>query len=214
MIKEKNIMFGFTAVLGLAAFFLGPNASAAPIRGSHGYLTNLEGNIITNLSGVCWHSVEYTPADAIAECETVAAPTPVAMIPEKTVAPAPAVAPAPVASEKIILTSDTLFDLDKSDIKPAGRDTLDNLATKLEGNQKRVIVTGFTSSPGSDDHNMRLSQRRSEAVKAYLVSKGVDGNRIRTNGKGEQNPIADNNTAQGRGLNRRVEIEVTSASAF
>ena len=71
-----------------------------------------------------------------------------------------------------------------------------------------IIAIGHTDSIGSDAYNLKLSVRRAEAVKAYLVSKGIEPNRIYTEGKGKAQPIADNRTAEGRAKNRRVEIEV------
>jgi OmpA-OmpF porin, OOP family len=201
----KHLTFAFTAALALTALLMTSNASAA-IRGSQGYVTNTEGNVVMNETGSCWHNGSWKASDAIAGCDGV--PQRVAAAPQERVVAAPA-APA----EKIIITADTLFDFDKSSIKPAGRSTLDNLVTKLEGNQRVVISTGFTSSPGSDDYNMKLSHRRTEAVKTYLVSKGIDGNRIYTAGKGEHDPVATNSTVEGRGLNRRVEIEVMATPA-
>jgi len=67
---------------------------------------------------------------------------------------------------------------------------------------------GHADSTGADAYNQKLSVRRSEAVKAYLVSKGIEKNRIYTEGKGEMQPVADNKTASGRAKNRRVEVEV------
>ena len=71
-----------------------------------------------------------------------------------------------------------------------------------------IIAVGHTDSIGTDAYNQRLSVRRAEAVKAYLVSKGIEKNRVYTEGKGEKQPVADNKTAEGRAKNRRVEIEV------
>ncbi|HLQ27207.1 MAG TPA: OmpA family protein [Acidiferrobacterales bacterium] len=133
------------------------------------------------------------------------APRAAAPLPEPVAVGAPA--PAAVA-EKIIVTADTLFDFDKSVIKPKGQDTLNGLVTKLEANHRVVISTGHTDSTGSDTYNMDLSLRRAEAVKTFLISRGIDGNRIHTTGKGEREPVADNATAEGRALDRRVEIEV------
>ena len=67
---------------------------------------------------------------------------------------------------------------------------------------------GHTDSVGSDAYNQKLSVKRSDAVKAYLVTKGIEKNRVYTEGKGEKQPVADNKTAAGRSKNRRVEIEV------
>ena len=127
---------------------------------------------------------------------------------EPVVEPAPA--PAPVAtSEKVSFAAEALFDFDKSIVKPAGKAALDDLLMKLQGMNTEVMVTvGHTDSIGSDAYNQKLSLRRAEAVKAYIVSKGVDASRVYTEGKGESQPVADNNTAEGRAKNRRVTVEV------
>ena len=86
---------------------------------------------------------------------------------------------------------------------------LDDLVAKLKGTALEVIIAiGHTDSIGSKEYNQKLSVRRAEAVKAHLVSKGIEPNRIYTEGKGLTQPIADNRTAAGRAKNRRVEIEV------
>jgi OmpA-OmpF porin, OOP family len=94
-------------------------------------------------------------------------------------------------------------------VKPEGRAKLDDLIDKVKGiNLEVIIAVGHTDSIGTAAYNQRLSVRRAEAVKAYLVSKGIEQNRIYTEGKGESQPVADNRTAEGRAKNRRVEIEV------
>ncbi len=134
----------------------------------------------------------------------VAAPVEVAPAPQ----PAPAPAPMPV-SEKVSFAAEALFDFDKSVVKSEGAAALDDLLAKLAGMNTEVMVTvGHTDSVGSDAYNQRLSLRRAEAVKAYIVSKGVDASRVYTEGKGESQPIADNKTAEGRAKNRRVTVEV------
>jgi adhesin transport system outer membrane protein len=123
-------------------------------------------------------------------------------------APAPAPAPAPVAT-KVNLAADTLFDFGKSVLKVGGVAKLDELVAKIKGIELDVVIaTGHTDSVGSDAYNQRLSMARAEAVKAYLVSNGVDVKRVQTVGKGESEPIADNATAEGRAKNRRVEVTV------
>ena len=145
--------------------------------------------------------VVYTPPPA---------PEPVAEAPAPMPAPMPAPAPAPVpTSEKVSFAAEALFDFNKSNVKPEGKAALDDLLAKLQGMNTEVMVTvGHTDSVGSDAYNQKLSMRRAEAVKAYIVSKGVDASRVYTEGKGESQPIADNSTAAGRAKNRRVTVEV------
>ena len=116
--------------------------------------------------------------------------------------------PKPVA-EKVTYAADVFFDFDKAVVKPEGKSKLDDLASKIRGmNLEVVIAIGHTDSIGPDAYNQKLSLRRTEAVKAYLVSKGVEPNRIYTEGKGEKQPIASNKTREGRAKNRRTEVEV------
>jgi len=170
---------------------------------------------------LCWRDGVWTPATGLAGCDGVpvpaapAAPAPApapSPAPAAAAAPAPAPAPALVAaptSEKVTFAADAFFDFDKSVLKPEGRAKLDDLVSKMSGlNLEVIIAVGHTDSVGSDTYNQKLSIRRSEAVKSYLVSKGVEKNRVYTEGKGEKQPVADNKTSEGRAKNRRVEIEV------
>ena len=157
-----------------------------------------------------------------AGCATEEAAKP-APAPEPKPAPAPAPAPAPKpvqeikpeapkpkpVAEKVTFAADVLFDFDKSVVKPEGKSKLDDLSNKVRGvNLEVVIAIGHADSIGSDAYNQKLSVRRAESVKAYLVSKGIEPNRVYTEGKGEKQPVADNKTREGRAKNRRVEIEV------
>ena len=128
-------------------------------------------------------------------------------------APSPAAAPAPAAvSSKVTYAADTFFDFNKSVIKSEAKAKLDDLVDKIKAvNLEVIIAVGHTDAVGSDAYNQKLSMRRSNAVKAYLINKGVDKTRIYTEGKGEKQPVADNGTKQGRAKNRRVEIEVVGA---
>ncbi|GGH65944.1 membrane protein [Comamonas phosphati] len=159
---------------------------------------------------LCWRDANWTPATAAADCDgALKAAAPVA-------APAPAVAPTPpvAVANKVTYSADAFFDFDKSHLKPAGKAKLDDLASKVKGiNLEVVIAVGHTDSIGKDAYNQKLSVRRAEAVKAYLVSKGIEKNRVYTEGKGKTQPIADNKTAAGRAKNRRVEIEVVGTRA-
>jgi OmpA-OmpF porin, OOP family len=121
---------------------------------------------------------------------------------------APKPKPKPVA-EKVTFAADVTFDFNKANIKPDGRAKLDDLANKVKSiNLEVVIAIGHADEIGGHAYNDKLSVRRAEAVKAYLVSKGVEPNRVYTEGKGKRQPIASNKTKEGRAKNRRVEIEV------
>ena len=110
--------------------------------------------------------------------------------------------------------ADAFFDFDKSVLKAEGKAKLDDLVGKVKDiNLEVIIAVGHTDSVGSVAYNQKLSVRRAEAVKAYLVSKGIEKNRVYTEGKGKSQPIADNKTAAGRAKNRRVEIEVVGTRA-
>ncbi len=107
------------------------------------------------------------------------------------------------------MPSGITFDVDRFDIKPQFRSTLNEVAGTLrQFNQTYVDVLGHTDSTGSDAHNQTLSERRAQSVANYLSANGVASARIATRGYGETNPIADNATEAGRAANRRVEIKV------
>ena len=170
---------------------------------------------------LCWRNANWTPATAAPGCDgAIVPPAPApAPAPVATPAPAPAAAPVPVpvappAATKVTYAADAFFDFDKSVLKPAGKEKLDDLVGKIKGiNLEVIIAVGHTDAVGSDAYNQKLSIRRSEAVKAYLVSKGIEKNRVYTEGKGEKQPVADNKSAEGRAKNRRVEIEVVGTRA-
>ncbi|HXD07538.1 MAG TPA: OmpA family protein [Burkholderiaceae bacterium] len=163
---------------------------------------------------LCWRDANWTPATGVQGCDGVpppppppAPPAPPPVAPPPPVA-APVVPPAPV-SEKVTYAADAFYDFDKATLKPEGKAKLDDLVSKMQGmNLEVIIAVGHTDSVGNEAYNQKLSVRRAESVKEYLESKGIEKNRIYTEGKGEKQPVADNKTAEGRAKNRRVEIEV------
>lgn len=199
------------ATLGMSA-----SVALAQVPNNDGYLFDTRGNVAKSGFGLCWKTTRWTPAMAIAECdpELVKKPEPPA--------PAPAAAPAPTpkpAAQKVTLAADALFDFDKATLRPEGKAKLDDVTDKLKGMKLEVIIAvGHTDRIGSDKYNQKLSEKRAEAVKAYLVGKGVEPNRVYTEGKGEKQPVTGDKCGKSDKKSkklieclqpdRRVEIEV------
>ena len=219
-LRQRALLAATAITLGLAAT---TSAVAQQGRGTQGYLTDQRNGIVKDPYNLCWRTGYFTPALANCECDVDLLPRDVcfppppkpAAAPPPPPAPAPVPAPAPKpVTEKVTFAADVFFDFDKAILKPEGKAKLDDLVSKLKGISLEVIIAiGHTDSIGSDAYNQKLSVRRAEAVKAYLVSKGIEPNRIYTEGKGKSQPIADNRTAEGRAKNRRVEIEVVGTRA-
>jgi OOP family OmpA-OmpF porin len=212
--RENNMNTILRASFLLAVLSIGSSAVAAE-GGKKGYLTDSRNDVVKSGFGLCWHTSSWTPADAIEGCDggiaKAASVAPAAEAPAAAPASAaetiaPATAP---TSEKVSFSADAFFDFDQAVLKPEGKSKLTDLVAKLSGTDIEVIVaTGHTDSVGSDAYNQKLSLRRAQAVKAFLVSKGIPPARVFTEGKGERQPVADNRSREGRSKNRRVEIEV------
>ena len=215
MFKPLPFLAASAVVIGLVA----APALAQQGKGTEGYVTDTRNAIVMDPYNLCWRTGYWTPAIANCQCDKDLLPKQVCEPPPPpapAAAPPPPPPPPPVAkpapkpvTEKVTIAADVFFDFDKSVLKPEGKAKLDDLVGKLKGTALEVIIAiGHTDSIGSKEYNQKLSVRRAEAVKAYLVSKGIEPNRIYTEGKGLTQPIADNRTAAGRAKNRRVEIEV------
>ena len=227
------------AVLVATAALAAPIVAFAQ-AGSIDNWRNADGSLVwkNGTNELCWRDAFWTPATAAAVCDGAikppapaarpAAPAPApAARPAAPAAPAtpapsarpaapaaPAARPAAPVSEKVTFAADAFFDVDKSVLKPEAKAKLDDLVAKTKGiNLEVIIAVGHTDSDASDAYNQKLSVRRSDSVKAYLVSKGVEKNRVYTEGKGEKQPVADNKTKEGKAKNRRVEIEVVGTRA-
>jgi OmpA-OmpF porin, OOP family len=221
-LNQVAVLFATVALAG-SALAAGSNAASDNWRNAHGNLQWKNGD-----GTLCWRAANWTPATAARGCDgaiaapapapapaPVAAPAPApAATPAPAPAPAPAVAPpppppAPPAATKVTYAADAFFDVNRSVIKPEGKAKMDDLVGKIKDiNLEVIIAVGHTDSDGGDAANQKLSVARAEAVKAYLVSKGIEKNRVYTEGKGEKQPVADNKTKEGKAKNRRVEIEV------
>jgi OmpA-OmpF porin, OOP family len=203
-----------TALILIAVF-----GTAAGAQEIHNW-RSASGDVWKNAAGECWRDASWTPATAAEGCDgaLVKVATPVPEMAPKAAEPAP-MAPAPVpvpvaAASKVTYSAEAFFDFDKSVLKPEGKAKLDDLVGKVKDiNLEVIVAVGHTDATGPDGYNQKLSIARSEAVKAYLVSKGIEKSRVYTEGKGETQPVADNKTKEGRAQNRRVEIEVVGTRA-
>lgn len=218
-IPKRRTMKKLNKVAMLFATAALATAAGAQVKAANG------GNVIDNWQNgtgehvwkngtneLCWRDANWTPATAAVGCDGALQPAPAVAPAPAPVAPAPA--PAPAVASKVTFAADAFFDFDKAVLKPEGKAKLDDVASKVKDiNLEVVIAVGHTDSIGSDAYNQKLSVRRAEAVKAYLVSKGIAKDRVYTEGKGEKQPVADNKTKEGRAKNRRVEIEVVGTRA-
>ena len=218
MIKLNKIaMIVATVAVAGAAFANGSTTNSDNWRSGSGNMQWKIGNALA----LCWRTANWTPATAAPGCDgaiapVAAAPAPAAVVAPVAAAPAPAVA-APAAAApavgaaatKVTYAADAFFAANSAVLKAAGKAKLDDLVGKVKAiNLEVIVAVGHTDSKGNDASNQKLSVRRAEAVKAYLVSKGIEKNRVYTEGKGSKQPVADNKTVEGRAKNNRVEIEV------
>ena len=225
-LNKVAMIVATVAVVAPMSVFAQP-ATTAPGRIDN--WRNVDGNVWKNgTRELCWRDNFWTPATAVADCDgalkpvVAPAPAPAAPAPAPEPAPvAPAPAPAPAApiapvpsSEKVTYAADAFFDFNKADLKQEAKTKLDDLVSKTkEINLEVIIAVGHTDSIGGDAYNDKLSVKRAESIKTYLTGKGVEANRVYTEGKGKKQPVADNKTAEGRAKNRRVEIEVVGTRA-
>lgn len=216
--KQMALAVSCALALGLVSGV----ATAQPNASREGYVVDQRGELVRSGTGLCWRTGYWTPALAIEECDPdlvkkpplAAAPAPAPM-PLAAVTPTPAPRP---AGQRVKLNADTLFDFDKAVLRPAGREALDDFVSKSKDiNPEVITVVGHADRFGSDSYNQRLSEQRAAAVKTYLLSKGIEANRIQTEGKGETQPVTKADDCRGAKSakviaclqpDRRVDIEV------
>lgn len=195
-------------------------AQAPTPKPGSAYWRDSQGLVIRDASGQCVRAGYFTPELATEDCDPQlikrpAPPTPPPPTPEPPPAPRaalppdpqiPVVAPTP---QSVRLSADTLFDFDQSRLKPSGETALRGLFDKSRGATiEQVRVEGHTDATGPKAYNQRLSERRADAVKDFLVGLGLSPALIVTESFGEEKPIASNRTREGRAQNRRVEVEL------
>ncbi len=223
MRKQSAISPLTRTALALSLALAAGAAGAVP-----GYVTSTANTTpVTDAFGNCWRTGDWSPAVAASPCHSVAsaqaAPVPVVQqAPEPAPAPAalaPVQAPPPVI-QRITLNTDVLFEFNKAQLRPGAHEKLDELAQTMQGAEvDRIVAIGHADRIASENYNKDLSERRAEAVKQYLVQKGVDPQRVQAEGRGEAEPVAQcgkmgPETAKNQKLvsclqpDRRVEIEV------
>jgi len=202
---KSKIIISMLASIGL---FAAAGAVQAQTAGDRVYVIDQRGEVVLSGTGLCWRTGFWTPAAAAKDpagckCDKDLLPK------EVCEPPAPrAAAAAPTAKptgDKITVAADALFDFDKAVLRPEGMKKLDEVAAKSKEIKLEVILAvGHTDRFGSLAHNMKLSERRAAAVKTYLVSKGVDANRIYTEGKGPKNPVTKPDQCPGKVATKKV----------
>jgi OmpA-OmpF porin, OOP family len=196
------------------------NAPKGPLGGPSSYVIDQARQIVKSPQGMCWRTQWWSPATAVCECDKDLMPQAACTMAAAPMAPAPmAPKPAPMApkpvTQKVTLSADVLFDFDRYALKPEGKAKLDELVGKIKGIALEVIIAvGHTDRIGSEAYNQKLSVHRAESVKAYLVSKGIQPNRVYTEGRGEKQPVKSCTDKNMKALiaclapNRRVDVEV------
>jgi OOP family OmpA-OmpF porin len=213
-IAKKSLVLAMLAGMGFSA-----------VAQEKVYAIDQRGEVVTSGTGLCWRDGYWTPAaaaaDAKAGCQCDKDLMPAGTCEAKPAAAAPA-APAAAgvkpSNEKVTVAADALFDFNKAVLRPEGKAKLDELVSKAKAIKLEVILAvGHTDRIGSDSYNQKLSEKRAAAVKEYLVSKGVEANRVYTEGKGEKQPVTGNKCKGDKKTkalidclqpDRRVDIEV------
>jgi OOP family OmpA-OmpF porin len=187
--------------------------------------TSASGAYWKDSSGHCWRDSSWTPAAATPDCnpelfKKAEAPAPAPKVAE---APPPAPAPAPepqIVQRPVSFSAQDLFGFNQAELTSGGKEKLDRLVDQLnDARFDTILATGYADQIGNKNYNQKLSEQRANAVRSYLVSKGVPEDRIRAEGKGEADPLAETNDCNMKNRqqliqclapNRRVEVRVNA----
>lgn len=221
-LQSRSPVFRKPALSVFAAAVLAAAIPAARAGDPGGYLTISNGSAVTDASGECWHTGEWSPGMRLGRCEPVAR---AAAAPAREVlaaAPKPASRPAKAAPAPIRISIDTLFDFDSATLKPEGRAALESLASRIDRSPyRRASVTGHADRLGTPGYNLLLSERRAQAVRAYLGAHGLQLARIGAKGVGSSEPATSPEQCKGLGRaalirclqpDRYAEIDVVSGA--
>ena len=209
-----SVLLAGLLAIGSAAIAQTPGIDTT---GTVGYVIDQRGFVAKSGTGLCWRTGYWTPAMAIAECDPdlVKKAEPAATTPGATT---PTAATPKPAAQKITMAADALFDFNKATLRAEGKAKLDELVAKVKDIKLEVIIAvGHADRLGSDAYNQKLSEKRAASVKEYLVAKGIEANRVYTEGKGEKQPVTKPDQCKGAKSakviaclqpDRRVDIEV------
>lgn len=210
------------STMSAAAIVVAALAPAAPAFSSCAYVVSAGGSNVRDSSGNCVITSTWSKDQATEACgakpkpkpapEPVPAPAPEPMVEAAPVPVAPAPAPTPTV-ERVTLEGTALFATGSSKLSTEGKAAVDEVIESLRGfdTVSAIIITGHTDSTGSAAFNQKLSERRANTVRDYMISRGVNPALLSAGGAGENEPIADNSTAEGRAENRRVEIDIAGS---
>ena len=206
-VNLSTLSLALTATLIGAGLLLSMPSMAAD---TDGYAADSTNSIVLSNSGECWRTSSWNKDLADAECDpsliaTAVEPTPLVQAePRRTV-------------QRINLASDAYFAFNKAELRAEGMAKLDEMARNIQGkDEPRLQITGYTDRIGAEAYNMKLSQRRAEAVKDYLIIKGIESDIIETTAMGPKDPVVNcegktgNALIQCLGPNRRTVVEFSA----
>ena len=208
-IAKKSALLALIAGLGVGA-----------VHAQEQVYARSSGMVVKNATGLCWRTGYWTPA-AAAKDQPAGCQCDPGLMPAGVCSAQPQIAKGPViGGEKITLAADALFDFNKATLRPEGKAKLDEAIGKLRGLMLQVVLlVGHTDRIGADAYNQTLSEKRAAAVKEYMVAKGVEANRIYTEGKGEKYPVTGDKCKGDKKTkalidclqpDRRVDVEIVA----